>query len=376
MTLNRTVKGILILIPLLLYAANKAYCLSLVEIHNKDSRETIINDVILSEEITEIKEYTNSSILLLNSITIRNGGELMITNSNITANHDTGSISIIVGNGGILTIHDSRVNENGSIFDEFNIIVLDDGKLTLDNCSVFYIGSIGEEEYNGIYIEGVNSLIQESSMNYVDLTIKGNNFTFVNNQLFKSSTEIIESSFCEFINNTFQECFIPLKFSRSNFNTIHDNSIVKFTINAISLYHSDSNVIAQNNISYGHDDGLYMYDCESSLIESNYIHNNDGMGIRLSSCASISIKNNSIYFNHEEAVNLLQCNDIEFVNNTDYFGNTITPSIKENESFNVLLDLMFPMLFLILVVLLVAISLILIVKKNVKIKLPEKNDLE
>lgn len=202
----------------------------------------------------------------------------------------------------------------------------DDAYFTIQDCSVFWDGSIATGLETGISISN---------------STKG---TIINNTLhgISSGIRIVESEDLSILNNKVYNAMAGIYFTFSEFCELEGN-IVYSTDNGIFLTYSENNII-KNNIAYSNEYGIYFTYSYYNRVFGNIVDNNNIGGIKLMYSTLNNITDNDssgnidgIHLEEECDNNTLANND--FSNNDVgiemYYSdfNTITENIAENNQY-------------------------------------------
>jgi len=202
----------------------------------------------------------------------------------------------------------------------------DDVYFTIQDCSVFWDGSIASGLETGI------SIINSTKGTIINNTIHG----------ISSGIRIVESEALSIVNNKVYNAMAGIYFTFSDFCGLEGN-IVYSTGNGIFLTYSENNII-KNNIAYSNEYGIYFTYSYYNRVFGNTVDNNSIGGIKLMFSNHNNITDNDsrgsidgIHLEDDCDNNTLSNND--FSNNDVgiemYYSdfNTITKNIAENNQY-------------------------------------------
>jgi parallel beta-helix repeat protein len=236
-------------------------------------------------EVTDVRYYYNCTIVMNGSIIVKNGGSLTLRNVTIIMNNTfNGTFNIEVLSGGSCYIYD---------FDNLSSTDFDRSKVTSANPDYHYMFWVRD---------GANFIMKNSEMHECGwnsgsnqgLTIESD-WVVIDNNIITNSKEGVRLSYssnCAITNNTISNCNPGFIAWYSSGNTIVNNSFLNNSF-GIRIYYSSDNTLAYNDVSNCHD-GIYLFDAPRTIITNNSIYSNILYGIDMWASENTNITDNTI----------------------------------------------------------------------------------
>ncbi len=249
--------------------------------------------VIGDWEVTDVRDYYNCTIVMNGSIIVKNGGSLTLRNVTVIMNNTfNGTFNIEVQSGGSFYIYD---------FDNLSSTDFDRSNITSANPDYHYMfwvrdGASFIMKNSEMYGCGWNSLSNQG------LTIESD-WVVIDSNIITNGWEGVRlrySSDCAITNNTISNGFIGFNAWYSSGNTIVNNSFSNNTYGTRVQYSSD-NTITYNDVS-NCQYGIYLIDAPRTIITKNSIYSNILYGIDMWASENTNITDNTISNNRNSLV--------------------------------------------------------------------------